>query len=70
MEIIKCIYELKQSNHVFNQDFNRYMIAGKYLPLPSDPHTYMKRCIINPLNSTKTSMNVDDGQFICNNAYP
>jgi hypothetical protein len=62
-EIIGSIYGLKQANHIFDKDLCSTLAAHNYLPVDEDPHTFTKRCPINPANYLHLNMHVDDGQY-------
>ena len=60
-EVLGAMYGLKQSNHIFDKDFELTLQKGGWLPTHSDARTFIKfdpdddtrKCIVN--------MNVDDG---------
>ena len=62
-EIIGSVYGIKQSNHIFDVDFTSTMKSIGYLPIPEDPHTFSKRCSLQPGRYLTLNMHVDDGQY-------
>lgn len=62
----RCVYGLKQSNNVFDQDLTNLLTKGGFLPTASDPKTYVKRSPTNPANKLTLNLHVDDGWYISN----
>jgi hypothetical protein len=62
--ILGTIYGLKQSNHIFEQDFIKTLAKHGFIQTRSCPHTFIKFCTINPLNSLTVNDHVDDNFII------
>lgn len=60
-EVIGAHYGLKQSNHIYDQDFISLMLNDGFTPTPSHPYTFTKHSITSPLDKIVVSMHVDDG---------
>lgn len=60
-EVIGAHYGLKQSNHIYDQDFINLMITNGYTSSPSHPYTFTKFSSHSPLDKIVISMHVDDG---------
>jgi hypothetical protein len=64
-EIIGAHYGLKQSNHIYDQDFIKLMTSDGFTQCPSHPYTFQKWSIPNlhtlPSHHIFVSMHVDDG---------
>ena len=71
-EVIGAHYGLKQSNHIYDQDFINLMLNDGFIQCPSHPYTFQKWSIptINapPSHHLFVSMHVDDGD--CNTTCP
>ena len=64
-EVIGAHYGLKQSNHLYDQDFINLMTSNGFTPCPSHPYTFQKWSIPTlhapPSHHLFVSMHVDDG---------
>jgi len=61
-EVIGAHYGfLKQSNHIYDQDFIHLMTSNGYISAPSHPYTFTKFSPTSPLDKIVVSMHVDDG---------
>jgi hypothetical protein len=71
-EVIGAHYGLKQSNHIYDQDFINLMLQDGFTQCPSHPYTFEKWSIPNvhapPSHHLFVSMHVDDGD--CNTTCP
>ena len=59
--LLKAVYGLKQSNHLFDVDFRTACASASFFPTPSDPCLYVRSDPIDPTLSCALSMIVDDG---------
>lgn len=62
-EIVGSVYGIKQANHIFDKDLSTLLSTHGYLPIDEDPHTFTKRCPIDPTNYLHVNLHVDDGQY-------
>ena len=62
-EIVGSVYGIKQSNNIFDADFTSNITSIGYTPIPQDPHTFSKRCPLDPTRYCHLNMHVDDGQY-------
>ena len=62
-EIVGSVYGVKQSNSIFDTDFTNNITSIGYTPIPQDPHTFTKRCPLDPSRYCHLNMHVDDGQY-------
>ena len=64
-EVIGAHYGLKQSNHIYDQDFINLLTSDGFTPCPSHPYTFQKWSIPSlhapPSHHLFVSMHVDDG---------
>ena len=64
-EVVGAHYGLRQSNHIYDQDFIKLMISDGFTQCPSHPYTFQKWSIPNvhslPSHHIFVSMHVDDG---------
>jgi len=60
-EVVGAHYGLKQSNHIYDQDFIQLMLNDGFLSTPSHPYTFVKFSPTSPLDKIIVSMHVDDG---------
>lgn len=60
-EVVGAHYGLKQSNHIYDQDFISLMVNDGFTPTPSHPYTFTKFSTTSPLDKIVVSMHVDDG---------
>ena len=64
-EIIGAHYGLKQSNHIYDQDFIKLMTSDGFIQCPSHPYSFQKWSIPHlhtlPSHHIFVSMHVDDG---------
>jgi len=65
VEVLGCIYGMKQSNHEFDKSFDIFLRGIGYKPLPSDTKIYVKKAA----DGTRLviDMHVDDGFYLCDN---
>jgi len=66
--LLKGIYGLKQSNHMFDDDFRKQCALAGFEPTAADPCVYVKSDPSNPLHRCAVCMTVDDGLCCC--TYP
>jgi len=62
-ELTGAMYGTKNANAIFDKDLTITMATAGYNPTPEDPHTFTKRCPLNPKNYLFLNMHVDDGQY-------
>ena len=62
-EIVGSMYGLKQANNIFDKDFTLTLTSHGYFPIPEDPHTFTKRCPIDPADYLHINTHVDDAQY-------
>ena len=62
-EIVGSMYGLKQANNIFDKDFAFTLTSHGYFPIPEDPHTFTKRCPIDPADYLHINTHVDDAQY-------
>lgn len=60
-EVVGAHYGLKQSNHIYDQDFIHLMTSNGYVSAPSHPYTFTKFSVTSPQDKIVISMHVDDG---------
>jgi hypothetical protein len=61
-EVVGSHYGLKQSNHIYDQNYINLLLKHGYSRCPSEMYTFRKVSTIDPLDSIKVSMHVDDGE--------
>ena len=62
-EIVGSVYGIKNANSIFDKDFTKTLTSADYSPIPEDPHTFMKRCPIDPTEYLIINTHVDDAQY-------
>ncbi len=60
-EVTGAHYGLKQSNHIYDQDFIELLLRNGYTRCPSEAYTFRKISPTDPLDFIHVSMHVDDG---------
>ena len=60
-EVLGAMYGLKQSNHIFDKDFELTLQKGGWLPTHSDARTFIKLDPDDTARKCIANMNVDDG---------
>lgn len=64
-EVVGAHYGLKQSNHIYDQDFIQLLVNAGFTQCPSHPYTFVKWSIPGqftpPSHPLTVSMHVDDG---------
>ena len=68
-EIIGSVYGIKQANNIFDKDLTSLLSANGYLPTDEDPHTFTKRCPLDPTDYLHVNLHVDDGQYAGTSAH-
>jgi hypothetical protein len=63
--VVGAHYGLKQSNHIYDQDFIQLLVNAGFTQCPSHPYTFVKWSIPGqftpPSHPLTVSMHVDDG---------
>lgn len=62
-EIVGSVYGIKQANNIFDKDFTALLSTNGYHPTDEDPHTFTKRCPLDPSDYLHVNVHVDDGQY-------
>lgn len=60
-EVVGAHYGLKQSNHIYDQDFIKLLTDDGFHQTPSHPYTFIKFSTQHPPDKLIVSMHVDDG---------
>jgi hypothetical protein len=68
-ELTGSMYGTKNANAIFDKDFTATLLAAKFTPLPEDPHTFTKRCPVDPSDYLHLNMHVDDGTYFSTSVY-
>ena len=66
VEVIRGIYGLKQSNHIFEEELRKVFATAGFHPTPADPSIYIKFDPTNPTLKCVVPMHVDDGLAVYN----
>ena len=68
-EIVGSVYGIKQANNIFDKDLSTLLSTNGYIPTDEDPHTFTKRCPLNPADYLHVNLHVDDGQYAGTSDY-
>jgi hypothetical protein len=61
VEVVGCLYGLKQSNNIFVQDLAATLALAHFYPTSPDPHIYIRSNPLDPTQRCIVNMHVDDG---------
>ena len=63
-ELLGTVYGTKQANAIFDAGFLKLFTDNGYTQCPSDPHTLIKTCPMDPTSSLAVNLHVDDGKAL------
>ena len=63
-ELLRPVYGLKQSNHIFDYGLGNLLMSNAWMPTPSDPYTFRKVCPHDPTDFLAINLHVDDGSYM------